>query len=300
MTVLPRATPFDVAPWEIPLTPGQHVLIQFGIVVAAFALAAMALRMHAARREVGDRYRPAVHAAAAAVSVAFLSYALLFLELRSGYRFEDGMWRPGAEAAGTWAARFMDWTVSVPLLVIELIAVSALAGAAARRARAVGIAAGAGMAILGFLGAVVVGGGRSYPALLGFGLASAVCFVVLYAVIIATVLKSLPVLPAAARGPLTAAMVVLVVSWFAYPVVFGLQGLVSSGAVTTFSQVLLSATDLVAKVGFGLLVLRVARIRTAADVLAGEDVHPEGIWIDQLRQSDGVLPDGPPGALSRD
>lgn len=299
MDAVPMAAT-DVPPWGVPLTAAQHALIEYGVVVAAFGLAAMALRMLSARREVGDRFRPAVHAGLAAVTVALLSYVLLFLELRSGYAFRDGLWRPGPEAVGTWAARFMDWTVSVPLLVVELIAVSALTGATARRARALGVAAGAGMSVLGFLGGVVVGDGRSYAALLGFGLASAVCFVVLYAVVIGTVVRSLPVLPAAARGPLKSAMVVLVVSWFVYPAVFGVQGLASSGATTTASHLLLCTADLVAKVGFGLLLLRVARIRTAADVLAGEDVHPEGIWVDQLRQSGGVLPARGRGTLSGD
>ena len=84
------------------------------------------------------------------------------------------------------------------------------------------------------------------------------------------------------------AMTVLIVTWFVYPIVFGLQGVVSGGAWTTAAHVALCAADVIAKVVFGMLLLRVARIRTAADVVAGEDVHPEGIWIDQLRQSTGV------------
>ena len=114
------------------------------------------------------------------------------------------------------------------------------------------------------------------------------------------VLRSLPVLPAAARGSMTAAMVVLLVVWFVYPVVYGLQGVASGGGWTVTEHLLMSSADVVAKVVFGLLLLRVARIRTAADVLAGEDVHPEGIWVDQLRQSGGVLPERGRGSLSGD
>jgi hypothetical protein len=46
----------------------------------------------------------------------------------------------------------------------------------------------------------------------------------------------------------------------------------------------------VAKTGYSVLILRVAMLRTAADVAGGVDVHPEAIWVDQLRRSDPVLP----------
>ena len=295
------AGPWSVPPWTVDLTDAERTVLQYAVVVTAFALVAMATRLWSARREVGDRYRPAVHAGLGAVLTAFLSYVLLLLEVRAGYVTDgSGGWTPTGDAVGTWSARFMDWTVSVPLLVVELVAVSALTGRAAGRARTIGMSAGFAMVVLGFIGAVVVGDGRSFPALLGFGIASSVCLVVLYGVIITVVLRSLPVLPAAARPSLRAAMVVLVITWFVYPVVFGLQGIVTTGLSVTISHVLLCAADLVAKVVFGLLLLRVARIRTAADVGAGEDVRPEGIWIDQLRHSHAVAPGAQASSLPDD
>jgi bacteriorhodopsin len=144
------------------------------------------------------------------------------------------------------------------------------------------------MVVLGFLGAVVVDRGTDFTALLWLGIASSVCFLVVYGVVIVVVLRSLPVLSAAPRRPMTAAVAVLLVVWFVYPVVYGLQGAGSSGALTTTEHLLLSGADVVAKVVFGLLLLRVARIRTAADVLADADVHPESIWIDQRRHSEGA------------
>jgi bacteriorhodopsin len=83
-------------------------------------------------------------------------------------------------------------------------------------------------------------------------------------------------------------MVLLLVVWFVYPIVYGLQGIVSNGAATVTEHLLLSGADVVAKVAFGLLILRVARIRTAADVVRHDDVHAESIWIDQLRHSEGA------------
>ncbi len=250
-------------------------------------LVAMLTRMWSARREVGDRYRPMVHASVAVSAVAFLSYVLLALELQGGYVRRGGMWVPQPEAIGTWAARYLDWTVSVPLLVVEIVAVSAVAGRVASRARLLGGGAAALMVTLGFLGGVVIGGGADFRALLWLGVASAVCFAVVYAVIIVVVLRSLPVLPAAARAPMTTAMVVLLVVWFVYPATYGCRESCRAARGPSPSYLLMSGADIVTKVAFGLLLLRVARIRTASDVIAADDVHPESIWIDQLRQSEG-------------
>jgi bacteriorhodopsin len=229
-----------------------------------------------------------VHASVAVCTVAFLSYVLLALELRAGYTPRGGVWVPGAEAVGTWTARYLDWTVSVPLLVVEVVAVSAVAGRAAVRARLIGATAAVLMVTLGFLGAVVIRGGGDFQALLWLGIAASACFVVVYAVVIAVVLRSLPVLPAAARAPMTGAMVLLLIVWFVYPAMYGLQGIASGGAWTVTEHLMMSGADIATKVGFGLLLLRVARIRTASDVVAEDDVHPESIWVDQLRQSEGV------------
>lgn len=276
------------APWAVPLTDAEHSLVQYAVAVAAFGLIAMLTRLWSARREVTDRYRPAVHAGVAVCTVAFLSYLLLAFELQTGYEHVGGMWVPNSAAVGTWTARYMDWTVSVPLLVVEVVALSAFIGRTAARLRLIGGAAAVGMVVLGFLGAVVVGGGRDFTALLWLGIGSSICFLGVYAVVILTVLRSLAVLPAAARGTYTAAMIVLLLTWFVYPVVYGLQGIVSGGGWTVTEHILLSGADLVAKVLFGLLLLRVARIRSASDVLAEDDTHPESIWIDQLRQAEGL------------
>jgi bacteriorhodopsin len=286
---LSRVTAHDVpAPWSVGLSDGEHALIQYGTGVAALCLFAMLTRMWSARREVGDRYRPAVHASVAVCAVAFLSYLLLLASLQTGYTRHGGMWVPNAGAIGSWTSRYMDWTINVPLMIVEVVAVSSLIGRAAARARWIGCTAAVLMVVLGFLGGVVVRGGTDFGVRLGLGIASAVCFVVVDAVVVMVVLRSLPVLPAAARAPMTTAMAVLLVVFFVYPAVYGVQGIVSSGAWTVTEQLLYSGADVVAKVLFGLLLLRVARIRTASDVLAEDDVHPESIWIDQLRQSEGV------------
>jgi bacteriorhodopsin len=193
----------------------------------------------------------------------------------------------------------MDWSVTVPLLVVELVAVSSLRGRRLVRTRAAGIAAAFAMIAAGYIGGVVIDGGQDRTALLVWGLVSTVFFVALYVLVLATVLRSLPSLPAAARQAYRTAMIVLMATWFVYPVVFGLQGVTSGGAWATTEQLLLCTADVVAKVVFGLLIHKVAKLRTAFEVNADLETHPESLWINGERHSGALLPvvagsDGPP------
>lgn len=282
--------PAVVAPWNAALTPTEHALISFGIVVAGFALLAMLVRTWTVRNEVSGRYRPAIAASLGVLTVASLSYALINLGFDSGYTFDGSQWTPGTNAMLAWSTRYLDWAVTVPLLVVELVAVSSLQGAAIARTRALGVGAAFLMIATGYLGGVAIGGGEDFGALVLWGVISSVLFVVLYALVLVTVLRSLPALPSAARPTYRAAMVLLMVTWFVYPVVFGLQGTTSGGAWAATGQLLLCAADVVAKVGFGVLLHKVAKLRTAFDVQAGIDTHPETLWIDGMRQSDALLP----------
>ena len=279
-----------VAPWAVPLTDLERSLVTYGLVVAGLALLAMLVRTWTVRSEVSGRYRPAIAASLAVLTVAFASYVLLVVSFDTGYIRQGSLWVPNDQAMTAWSARYMDWTVTVPLLVVELIAVSSLAGRAIARTRAIGVAAAVAMIATGYLGGIAVDGGENRTALLVWGLVSSVFFVVLYAVVLTTVLHSLPALPSVARPAYRNAMILLMATWFVYPVVFGLQGATSGGAWATTGQLLLCGADVVAKVGFGLLIQKVAKLRTAFDVQTGLATHPETLWVDGERHSDALYP----------
>jgi bacteriorhodopsin len=279
-----------VAPWAAPLTDLERSLVSYALVVAGLALLAMLVRTWTVRHEMSARYRPAVAASLGVLSVAFLSYLLLVVKFDVGYSRVGSLWMPNDDAVWVWSARYMDWTVTVPLLVVELVAVSSLAARALSRARAIGVTAAVLMIAAGYLGGIAIDGGRDRSALLTWGLISAVFFAVLYGVVLLAVLRSLPALPSVARPTYRNAMILLMITWFIYPIVFGLQGATSGGAWAATSQVLLCAADVVAKVGFGLLIQKVAKLRTAFDVQTGLDTHPETLWVDGERHSDALYP----------
>lgn len=279
-----------IAPWRATLSDLEHSLIEYGLVVAGLALLAMLVRTWVVRGEISGRFRPAIAASLGVLLVAFLSYVVLVVKFDLGYDRVGSLWVPNDDAIWTWSMRYMDWSVTVPLLIVELIAVSSLRGRQIARTRAAGVVAAFAMIAAGYLGGVAVGDGQDRTALLVWGLISSVCFATVYLLVIVTVLRSLPALPTMARPAYRNAMIVLMSTWFVYPIVFGLQGATTGGAWATAAQLLFCAADVVAKVVFGLQIQKVAKLRTAFDVQAGLEAHAETLWMDGERHSDAHAP----------
>jgi bacteriorhodopsin len=253
-----------LAPWNATLSLAEHTLIVFALSVAGLALFAFFVKSWVSVSEVTGRYRSGVYAGLCITGIAFLSYVLLVLEFAIGYDRKGESWVPNANAILSWAPRYFDWTVTVPLLVIELIAVATLAGAAARRLRAVGIAAAFLMISTGFVGGVVIDSGTNTGALWTWGVISGVFMVILYVLVIYVVVKGGRDLKGTeAAGTLRNAGILLIVTWTA---------------------------DIVAKVGFGSMIHKIAKLRSAEDVRTGVDTLPEALWISSEKLSDGTLP----------
>jgi bacteriorhodopsin len=293
--VIPHlAAPF----WTNPLTTGERTLIYYFLVIAGIALLAMFVRTWTSISEIGSRYRPAMFASLGVTGVAFLSYVVLVVKFDLGYDQQGGsptgagsMWIPNKEAIWSWAPRYMDWSITVPLLMVEIVAVSALVGLAATRMRALLMGSAFLMIFTGYLGGVVLGDGASLSALWTWGLISAVFMVILYVLLLTVLVGSQRQMPPRIASTFRLAVILQLVVFFVYPIVFGFQGYTDRlGGWTVFAQVTLSIADVVAKVGFGALMHKVAKLRTAEDVAAGEETHPESVWMSREKQSDAVLP----------
>jgi bacteriorhodopsin len=147
------------------------------------------------------------------------------------------------------------------------------------------------MIVTGYLGAQVVDQGRDVAALVGWGLVSTVFFAYLAVALIGVVRASLPTMGGDAAVSLRNATIVLLSSFGVYPLVYAIPVFADvTPAWFATMQVAYSLADVVAKVGFGLLVHKVAKLRTAEDVRAGIDTHPEPVWSSNVHESDAVLP----------
>lgn len=274
------------------MTLGLYDLVQLALLGAGFALLAYFLYSLISRDEVSARYRPSAYAAVCLSAVATVAYALLYSDWDTGFRLQGELWVPTEEARHSVGTRYIDWSVTVPLLTVELLAVCSIAGARARNLRFRTMAAAFLMIVTGYLGSQVIADGRDRTALVVWGLISTVFFVYLALALIGAVRASLPTMGTEAATSLRNATIVLLGSFGIYPLIYAIPVFVDvTAAWLAAIQVGYSAADVVAKVGFGVLVHKVAKLRTAEDVVAGIDTHPEPVWSSHVHKSDGVQPE---------
>jgi bacteriorhodopsin len=274
------------------MTLGEYDLVEFGLVAAGFALFAYFLFSWTSREEVGARYRPSAYAALCLAAIATLSYLVLFVRWDTGFDLAGDVYVPNEEARLSLSPRYIDWAVTVPLLMVELLAVCSLSGARARKLRLTTMTAAFLMILTGYLGSQVLDTGRSTTALVTWGLISTVFYAYLYVALIGAVRTSLPTMGTEPAVSLRNATIVLLSAFGVYPLVYAVPVFadVTSTWLTTM-QLAYSAADVLAKVGFGVLVHKVAKLRTAEDVAAGTETHPEDVWVSNVKHSDGVLPE---------
>ncbi|GGF17219.1 bacteriorhodopsin [Subtercola lobariae] len=279
-----------MAPWQETLTPAEYQLVFYFLTVAALALFAGFIRSVFTQTEVGSRFRPAVIARLSITAVASLTYLLLIVTFASAYTKTASGYQPGDGAESLWSLRYMEWSVSVPLLTFELLAVCTLVGVGVRRTQFLAGSSAFAMIFAGFLGGVVIDGGTNRTALIVCGLISCVFWVLTNIVLIRAVRRSLPGVTPLAALLMRNATILLLSGWVVYPLVFAIQIWGSGAAWATTMQIALCSADVIVKLGFGTLIQRVAKLRTAEDVRAGDDVHAESIWISSVKQSDAGRP----------
>ncbi|CAN5330050.1 hypothetical protein BH09ACT1_BH09ACT1_20250 [soil metagenome] len=277
----------DAAPWAVDLSRPEYLLTFYFLVLATLALIAGLLRSVITRNEVGSRYRSAIVARMSIVGVASVSYVFLIVNFALTYRLRGDTYVAGPNSVLTLAPRYMEWSVSVPLLCLELLAVTTLAGVVARRTQLLTMLLSFLMIFSGYLGLFVLDGvGDRVARLLVFGLIAAVFWVAVNVLLVRAVRRSYASLTDESAALLRGATTLLLSGWVVYPLIYLLQVLFVGSTWTTIAQVALCIADVIVKIGFGEIIHRIAKLRTAEDVRAGDDIHPESIWISSVKQSD--------------
>jgi len=166
------------------------------------------------------------------------------------------------------AYRYMDWLLTVPLLLIEILLVMKLSDDEfSSKAWALGVGSGL-MIVSGYYGELVVTGDLT-PRWVCWGISMVFFLYIVYELLLglgaATSLESDGVI----KGKIRMAQVVTVISWCTYPVVylFPMYGITAANAVVGI-QIGYCASDIISKCGVGIIIYQITAAKSAAESLS--------------------------------
>jgi len=243
------------------LTAGQFSLVYNAFSFTLAAMAAATLFLWFGRSQVGAAYKTALTISGLVCAIAAYHYFRIFESWNAAYTSSAGV-VTATSVAFNDAYRYVDWLLTVPLLLIELVLVMRLSSSETMsRATKLGFAA-ALMIVLGYPGEIATD--NTTRAI--WGTLSAIPFLYVVWQLFSGLGASIERQPESVRNLIKQARLLTFASWGFYPLVYmipytGLGG----GTVATAVQVGYTIADLVAKAGVGVLIYIIAVRKTAVE-----------------------------------
>ena len=168
----------------------------------------------------------------------------------------------GSQNAFNEAYRYVDWLLTVPLLLVEVIAVLALTREVSRSLIMRLVPASAAMIALGYPGEI----SNDQNTQVLYGVLSTIPFLYILYVLFVELSKSLDRQPAGVAETVGRLRLLLIATWGVYPIayIFNIVGDASSSSFVTV-QVGYTLADVLAKCVFGLTILKIARMKSVAE-----------------------------------
>ena len=245
------------------LTNGQFQTIYN---ILSFALASMlftAIFLLVSTGRVLPRYRQAIVVTALVCGIAAYHYFRIFDSFNNAYVAESigGLYALTPEVFNE-GYRYVDWLLTVPLLLFEIIAVLALPRATRAKLLTKLIPASILMIALGYPGEIIA---DTAPKLI-WGALSTIPFLYILYVLFVELTKSLDRQPPEVAASVRRLRLLLIATWGVYPIsyLFPVLGLSGTDAFVA-RQVGYSVADVLAKCLFGLVIYKIARMKSAID-----------------------------------
>ena len=212
------------------------------------------------------RYRQALVVSATVCGIAAYHYFRIFSSFREAYVTDavggQGVYSQAAGQSFNEGYRYVDWLLTVPLLLVELVVVLTLASALQASLLRRLIPAAALMIVLGYPGEISTDNLTRHV----FGLLSTLPFLYILYVLFVELTRSLDRQPAAVRKTVSRMRVLLVATWGVYPIAYLVPLLGFDGAdAWVGKQAGYSIADILAKALYGLLIYKIARLKSFAD-----------------------------------
>jgi bacteriorhodopsin len=254
---------------EATLSADQYQLVYNAFSFTLATMAAATLFLWLGRSQVSTTYKTALTISGLVTAIAAYHYFRIFESWTQAYTVKDGVIAVTGYAFND-AYRYVDWLLTVPLLLIELILVMGLSSSETiSKSLKLGSAA-ALMIILGYPGEIA----DNNSARMLWGTLSAIPFCYIMWQLFAGLGASIANQPDNVREMVKTARLLTFASWGFYPIVYMIPYTSLSGAtVETAVQLGYTIADLIAKAGVGVLIYLIARRKSEAEMGTSAIAH---------------------------
>lgn len=243
------------------LSNGQFNLVYNMLSLGLAAMLFTSIFLFVAKDRVLPRYRMAVMVSGTVTAIAAYHYFRMFDNFNHAFA---GMAENNPDAYNV-GYRYVDWLLTVPLLLVELVAVLALARAAQSSILNRLVPAAAAMIVLGYPGDAKLDIWGIAPSV--WGLLSTIPFLYILYVLFIELGKSLTKQSEAVQRKVKLLRLLLIATWGVYPITF-ILAMGSTGfnaAEFVNREVGYTIADVLAKCLFGLVIFSIARIKSAEE-----------------------------------
>lgn len=245
---------------DLSLSAAQYTLVYNGFSFVFAAMFAAFIYFVLVRQQVTVELRNALTMSALVVAVAGYHYFRIFESWQGAFTLVNGVYtHTASNPAFNDAYRYIDWLLTVPLLVAELVAVLGLARATSISLTARLAAAAALMVVLGYPGEVA----SDNTTRLIWGVLSTLPFLYIIYTLFTEFNAAVARQPASVQPLFRWARLLLFAVWGFYPIVYSLHYLGGFDAnVIVAVQIGYCIADVVAKAGYGVMIYQIARAKT--------------------------------------
>jgi bacteriorhodopsin len=256
---------------DLVLTQNQYNLVynSFSFVFACMGAAFVYFVL--VRYRVAPQHRLAVVLTTLVVGIAGYHYVRIFNSWSEAFEFTDGRYlqvRPFNEGY-----RYVDWLLTVPILLTELIIVLKLSKSKTRSLVARLVVAAVAMIALGYPGEIAAADSSARTM---WGVLSTIPFLYILYVLFVELGKSLDRQSGGVRKVVDGLRYIILATWGVYPLAFMAPSLIDDRATAeVVRQVGYSLADVLAKPLFGLLILTIALVKSREDgfeAAGGQDI----------------------------
>ncbi|TVP62724.1 MAG: rhodopsin [Nodularia sp. (in: Bacteria)] len=242
--------------------PLQYAIVS-NVLTLGFAVSAVALVYFLATlRNISPRYRLVSILSAVVMVSAFLELFRLEQNWRDAFVFTDGLWRLGTDVFSN-GFRYMNWSIDVPILLLQLVIVLGLTQNRAVSYASQFIIGGLLMVWTGYMGQFYE---VTNLALFWFwGMVSTVFYIYVLVVLWELISKTAVNLPSNIQEMMQNIRWYILITWTLYPIAYVLPVLWSTQSGIVTRQIIFTVADITTKVIYGAILTYIARQRSEVE-----------------------------------